>query len=39
MQVVTAVDREKFAVAMSSAKSEFDRRFSSAVIDKIQQFK
>jgi tripartite ATP-independent transporter DctP family solute receptor len=39
MQVVTAVDREKFAVAMSSAKSEFDRRFSSAAIDKIQQFK
>ena len=39
MQVVAVVDREKFAVAMSSAKPEFDRRFGSAIIDKIQQFK
>ena len=39
MQVVTAVDREKFAVAMSSAKPEFDKRFGGALIEKIQQFK
>jgi tripartite ATP-independent transporter DctP family solute receptor len=39
MQVLTVVDRAKFAIAMSSAKPEFDKRFGSALIDKIQQFK
>jgi TRAP-type transport system periplasmic protein len=39
MQVVTTVDRAKFAVAMSSATPEFDKRFGGALIGKIQQFK
>jgi TRAP-type C4-dicarboxylate transport system substrate-binding protein len=39
MQVVTTVDREKFAVAITSAKSEFDQRFGGALIEKIRQFK
>jgi tripartite ATP-independent transporter DctP family solute receptor len=39
MQVVTNVNREKFALAMKSAKSEFDQRFGGALIEKIRQFK
>jgi tripartite ATP-independent transporter DctP family solute receptor len=39
MQVVTNVDREKFAVAMSSAKLEFAKLFGSDLIEKIQQVK
>jgi tripartite ATP-independent transporter DctP family solute receptor len=39
MKVVTNVDREKFAVAMKSAKSEFDQRFGGALIENIRQFK
>jgi len=39
MQVVTTVDRDKFALAMSSAKPEFDKRFGSALIEHIRQFK
>jgi TRAP-type C4-dicarboxylate transport system substrate-binding protein len=39
MQVLTNVDREKFAAAMTSAKSEFDHRFGGALIEKIRQYK
>jgi tripartite ATP-independent transporter DctP family solute receptor len=39
MQVVTSVDRAKFASAMAPAKPEFDKRFGDALIGKIQQFK
>jgi TRAP-type transport system periplasmic protein len=39
MQIVTNVDRTKFAAAMAVANQEFDRRFGSSLIDQIRQIK
>jgi len=39
MQVVTNVDRTKFAAAMATANQEFDRRFGSSLVEQIRQFK
>jgi tripartite ATP-independent transporter DctP family solute receptor len=36
MQVIKDIDRSRFAAAMASANSEFDRRFGSEVIAKIK---
>jgi TRAP-type transport system periplasmic protein len=39
MQVIKEVDRTKFAAAMESANSEFNRRFGSDLINQIRQYK
>jgi tripartite ATP-independent transporter DctP family solute receptor len=39
MQVVKDVDRSKFAAAMASANSDYDRRFGSELISKIREYK
>jgi len=39
MQVVTDVDRSKFATAMAPANAEFDRRFGGERITNIREFK
>lgn len=39
MQVVTNVDRTKFAAAMAAANPEFDRRFGNTLVEQIRQFK
>jgi tripartite ATP-independent transporter DctP family solute receptor len=39
MQVIKDVDRIRFAAAMASANSAFDRRFGSELIKKIREYK
>jgi TRAP-type C4-dicarboxylate transport system substrate-binding protein len=39
MQVTKDVDRSKFAAAMASANSDYDRRFGSELISKIREYK